>query len=135
MGEYLERYLEIFCLVHCIVQVESLAIKNEVLFIWCGQGDITIEFGCFKICCGGGDWDLVWKFIASNYESHSMGFGFLGSDFAYYTAVCDLAYFWYLMLVNKKACVGALNISDSLEKASYIIYKFSCLFWFFGSFN
>ena len=31
-----------------------------------------------------------------------MGFGLLGSDVAYYAAVCNLAYFGYLMLANKK---------------------------------
>ena len=52
-----------------------------------------------------------------------MGFGLLRSDVAYYADVCDLASFGYLMLVNKKTCVGALNISDSLEKASYLVSK------------
>ena len=37
-----------------------------------------------------------------------MGFGLLGSDVAYYAAVCDLASFGYLIIMNKKACVGAL---------------------------
>ena len=31
-----------------------------------------------------------------------MGFGLLGSDVAYYVAVCDLDSFGYLILVNKK---------------------------------
>ena len=52
-----------------------------------------------------------------------MDFGLLGSDVAYYAAVCDLAVLGYLMLVNKETCVGALDISDSLEKDSYLICK------------
>ena len=61
-----------------------------------------------------------------------MGFDLLGSDVAYYAAVCDLAALGYLMLVNKETCVGALAISDSLEKLSYPIWKCSCTFWFVG---
>ena len=61
-----------------------------------------MEFGCCQIFCGGGDWALLRKFIASHYELHSVGFGILGSDVAYYAAVCDLTYFGYLMLVNLK---------------------------------
>ena len=41
-------------------------------------------------------------FIASQCESHSVGFGILGSDVAYYVAVCDIAALGYIMLVNKK---------------------------------
>ena len=59
-----------------------------------------------------------------------MGFGLLGSDVTCYTAICDLDSFGYLMLVNKKTCVGILNISDSLEEGSYIIFEFSFPFWF-----
>ena len=94
-----------------------------------------MEFDCCKIRCGGGYWALVWKFIASQCESHSVGFGLLGSDVAYYTAVCDLASFGYLILVNKKSCVVALDVSYSLEKASYLISKWSCPFWFVGPFH
>ena len=50
-----------------------------------------------------------------------MGFGLLGSNVAYYAAVCDLAALGHLMLVNKETCAGALNVSYSLEKASYLI--------------
>ena len=64
-----------------------------------------------------------------------MGFGLLGSDVAYYAAVCDLADLGYLMLVNKKTCVGALDIMYYLEKASYIICKCSCPFCFVGLLN
>ena len=66
-------------------------------------------------------------------QSQSVGFGVMGSDVAYYAAVCDLNSLGYLMLVNKEACVGALNIPDSLEEASYLICKFSYPFWFFGT--
>ena len=62
-----------------------------------------------------------------------MGFGLLGSDVTYYAAVCDLSSFGCLMLVNKKTCVGALNISNSLEEASYLICKCSLPFWFVGA--
>ena len=64
-----------------------------------------------------------------------MVFGLLGSDAAYYAAVRDLASFGYLILVNKKECVGALYVLYSLEKASYFISKFSCPFWFSGPFH
>ena len=64
-----------------------------------------------------------------------MRFGLLGSDVAYYAAVYGIASFGYLILVNKKACVGALYVLYSLEKASYFISKFSCPFWFVGTFH
>ena len=71
------------------------------------------------------------EFIVSHCESHSVGFSILGSDVAYYAAVCDLATLGYLMLAKKATCVGALNILDYLEEASYLICKCSCPFWFF----
>ena len=64
-----------------------------------------------------------------------MGFGFQGSDVAYYAAVCDLSDLGYIMLLNKETCFGAFNIYDSLEEASYLICKFSCQFWFFKPLN
>ena len=94
-----------------------------------------MEFWCCQIRCGCGDWDLVWKFIASHCEFHSVGFGILGSDVAYYSAVCDLASFGYLILLNKEACVGAINVLDSLKNTTYLISKCSCPFWFVGPFH
>ena len=52
-----------------------------------------------------------------------MGFGLLGSDVAYYAAICDFASSGHLILVNKKGCVGAFDVLDYLEKASYLISK------------
>ena len=64
-----------------------------------------------------------------------MGFGLLGYDVAYYAALYDLSASGYLILVNKKACVGALDILDSLVKSHYLISKCSCPFWFVGPFH
>ena len=61
-----------------------------------------------------------------------MSFGLLGSDVAYYAAVCDIYVLGYLVLLNEEKCVGALDISYSLEKVSYLICKFPCPFWLVG---
>ena len=63
-----------------------------------------------------------------------MVFSRLVSCVAYYASVCYLTSFGYLIIVNKKSGVGALDVSDSLKKAYYLISKCSCQFWFSGPF-
>ena len=44
-----------------------------------------------------------------------MGFFILGSDVAYYVAVCDLAVFGNFVPVDEETCVCSLDMFDYLE--------------------
>ena len=61
-----------------------------------------------------------------------MGFFLLGSDVAYYASVCNLNVLGDLVLVDEETSFCSLNISDSLEYASYLIFHCLCPFWFVG---
>ena len=61
-----------------------------------------------------------------------MIFGLIGSDVAYYADVCELTVLGDLLLVYEETCVSSLDISDSLEKVSYLICKIPCPFWLVG---
>ena len=61
-----------------------------------------------------------------------MSWCLLGYDVAYYADICDIAVLEYLVLVDEKICVGALDILDYLEKASYLVCKFPFPFWLVG---
>ena len=57
-----------------------------------------------------------------------MVFGLIGSDVVYYEDICELTVLGDLFLMYEETCVSSLDISDSLEKASYLICKSPCLF-------
>ena len=60
-----------------------------------------------------------------------MGFFLLGSYIAYCVAVCDISFLVNSMLVYEETNVCALDIYDSLEYVSYIIFHGLCPFWLF----
>ena len=64
-----------------------------------------------------------------------MSFSLIGFDAAYDVTVCNLSVLGNLVLVYEETCVCYLDISYSLEKASYLICKCPCPFWFVGPLN
>ena len=55
------------------------------------------------------------KVFAPQSESQSVSFFLLGSDVAYYSALCDLDVLGNLMLVDEECFFCYIFISDSLE--------------------
>ena len=80
-----------------------------------------MEFRFSQICCGGGDWEIIGRFVAAHCDTNTVGLFLLGSDFADDVELGDLAVLGNLVSTNEEAHVCYLDISYSLEQLAYLI--------------